>query len=286
MATIYLDHNVIADIAGIPGTGDALQLREHVTALQALDHRFVLSAWNMYELARSNVQQHVDQCCSFVEVLKPLWISDSTKVKRQEVDRFLQPVFDNVGPVRNRSFTPFNETVAAMWATFGEGGRPDETFRTSVASLRAHPDFVADVDRAAMETPEAILIGRHAHRDGRAKLFQGIIDREYLELFLPTGPNSQQLDYLMANRKKLLSVSPALAVEEAISKLHVRDSFKPEPADASDLQHAMVPLGYCDYFVTNDGQLAQHCATVVKQLLIPCKVHRKLRSIDRAVSCK
>lgn len=282
MGTIYLDHNVIADIAGIPGAHDAPERREHVKALQALGNRFVLSAWNMYELARSNNQQHIDQCCSFVEELEPLWVSDSRKVKKQEVDRFLQPMFDNVGPVRNRSFTPFNGTVAEMWATFGEGSRPDESFTNSVALLRAHPDFVANVDLAALETPVAILIGRQAHRDGRARLLQGIIDREFLKLFLPVGDANQQLDYLMQNRKKLLSVSPALAIEEAMSKLHVRDSFKPEPADASDLQHAMVPLGYCDHFVTNDGQLAQHCTTVVNQLQLPCRVHRNTRSIGSA----
>lgn len=282
MATIYLDHNVIADIAGIPGAHDAPERREHVKALQALGNRFVLSAWNMYELARSHNQPHIDQCCSFVEELGPQWVSDSRKVKKQEVDRFLQPMFDNVGPVRNHSFTPFNETVAEMWATFGVGSRPDESFTTSVALLRVHPDFVANVDQAAKETPMALLIGRQAHRDGSARLWQGIIDREFLELFLPAGDTNQQLNYLIRNRKKLLSVSPVLAIEEAMSKLHVRDSFKPEPADAPDLQHVLVSLGYCDHFVTNDGQLAQHCTTVVNQLQLPCRVHRDTRSIGLA----
>lgn len=276
MATIYLDHNVIADIAGIPGASDAPQLRKHVTSLQAQGHRFALSAWNMYELARSNNQQHVDQCCSFVEALNPLWVSDSTQVRRQEVDCFLQQVFE---PLRTRNVTPFNDTVAAMWTTFGEGGRPDETFTTSVALLREHPDFVAHIDRAAQETPGAILIGREAHLDGRAKLFEGIIDRDYLKGLLPVGAGNTQLDYLMANRDKLLSIPSALAVEEAISKLRVGDSFKPKSTDAADLQHAMVPLAYCDHFVTNDGRLAEHSATVVRQLSLQCKVHRKVGEI-------
>jgi hypothetical protein len=279
MGTIYLDHNVVVDISGVPGAPDAPALLNHAKTLQTLGNRFVLSAWNMYELARSIDQQHVDQCCRFVEELHPLWVSDSRKVKSQEIDRFLQPKFDSIGPVRNRSFTPFSETVAEMWATFGESSLPDETFTNSVAQLRAHPDFVSNIDQAAMETPAAILTGRQAHRDGRARLLQGSIDREFLELFLPEGDRNQQLDYLMQSRTKLLAASPALAIEEAMSRLRVRDSFKPERADAADLQHAMVPLGYCDHFVTNDGQLAQHCMTVVKQLNLPCKVHRNVRLI-------
>ncbi len=302
MATIYLDHNIIAGIAGIPGVSDAPDLLKHVKLLQAHGHRFVLSAWNMYELARSNNQQHIDQCCRFVENLDPLWVSDSTKVKRQEVDRFLQPEFDKIGPVRNRNFSPFNATVPEMWGSFGERGRPDETFTSSVATLRAHPVFLADVDRSAKVTPEAILIGRQAQTDGRAKLLQGVIDREHLELFLPgagsewrdrlvarlypagatplePSERSEWLDYLMATHRKLLAASPALAVEEAMSKLRVRESFTPEPADAADLQHAMVPLGYCDYFVTNDGQLAEHCIAVIRQRKLACKVLRSLKLV-------
>lgn len=279
MATIYLDHNVIANIAGIPAAADAPQIGTHITALQERGHRFVLSAWNMYELARSNDQQHIDQCCAFVEILNPLWLSDSTKVKRQEVDRFLQPAFDNVGPVRNRNFSAFNETVAAMWASYGEGGRQDETFTSSVASLRAHPEFLETVDNSAKETPEAILIGRRAFRNGGEKLLDGIVDQEYLALSLPTGAGSQQLKFLIANRNKLLSVSPALAVEDAMSKLRVRDSFKPKPSDAADLQHAMVALGYCDYIVTGDRQLAQHCSSVVRKLAFPCQVCRNVSDV-------
>ncbi|WP_342618414.1 hypothetical protein [Rhodoferax sp. GW822-FHT02A01] len=270
---------MIANIAGIPLAANALEVRQYVTELQAVGHRFVLSAWNMYELARSNNQQHIDQCCAFVETLNPLWLSDSTKVKRQEVDRFLQPIFDNVGPVRNRSFSALNQTVAAMWGTYGEGGRPDETFTTSVALLRAHPEFLKTIDSSAKQTPEAILIGRRAYRDGAEALLDSIVDREYLALSLPAGADRLQLDYLMANRNKLLSVSPALAVEDAMSKLRVRDSFKPEPADAADLQHALVALGYCDYFVTGDRQLAQHCRYVVQKLGLACHVCRNVSDI-------
>lgn len=281
MATIYLDHNVIADIAGIPGAGDAMELREQVTALQALNHRFVLSAWNMYELARSSDKQHIGQCCSFVESLASLWVSATRHVHVQEVDRFLQPVFDKIGPVRNRTVTPFKQTVVQMWATFGADAPQQESFTTSVAALRANPEYLLGVHRAAVATPAAILTGRHAWRNGleRAPALQAVIEQDYLQHLLPNGASPEQLQYLVSERRKHLAVSPALALEDALARLRTRESFKPEPGDGPDLQHAIVPLGYCDYFVTNDRQLARHGATVVRELGLPCQVRRSVRDI-------
>ena len=279
MSTIYLDHNVISDIAGIPGSVNGPQGRQQIESLLHLGFKFVLSAWNMYELARSNNQQHVDQCCAFVEGLNPAWMSDTTKVKRQEVDRFLQPVFDNLGPVRNREFSPFNSSVYDMWTTFGEAGRRDETFTSSVELLRARPEFLELIERSAKKTPEAILIGRTAYQLGYAHLLDRTISEDYFKLLLPPGADRKQLCYLIENQDQLLATSPALAVENAIEKLRIRDSFNPKSSHAADLQHVIATLGYCDYFVTADRQLAQHSSTVTQKLNLQCRVCRNVSDI-------
>ena len=55
MSLIYWDHNVIASIAGNPAATWADTHREHAREILRCGHRFALSAWNMYELALSNV---------------------------------------------------------------------------------------------------------------------------------------------------------------------------------------------------------------------------------------
>src|SRR3979490_3035756 len=100
MATIYLDHNVIVSIGGIPAVATAEVQRAHAAQLRQRGVQFALSAWNMYELARSRELNHVFQCAAFVDELAPVWVSCTSTVKAQEVGRYLQPVFDLIGPVR------------------------------------------------------------------------------------------------------------------------------------------------------------------------------------------
>ena len=61
----------------------------------------------------------------------------------------------------------------------------------------------------------------------------------------------------MANRAKLYQECPTLAIEDALRRVRANDSFKPNASHAADLQHAMAALGYCDHFVTRDGQTSR-----------------------------
>jgi hypothetical protein len=279
MKTIYLDHNVVSGIAGIPAAPDAETLRAYATELKKSGYRFALSAWNMYELARSDDIKHVEQCCAFVEELDPIWVSNTHTVKSQEVARYLQPIFDCIGPVRSKVVVPFHLTVAEMWSTYGGPTRPDETFRGTVLALRSDPRNIERVERAANLTPNAILTGRQAKQNGALKFFKFIIDRGYFEGLVPRGTPSQQVNFLMKTIKRVIAASPAIAVEEALTQHRVKDSFKPTPNDAADLQHALVPLAYCDYFVTGDKHLHEQCRIVAEQAKLPCQVCKSLLQI-------
>lgn len=279
VTTVYLDYNVISHIAGVPNKANAEDLRKHLLELKTDGYRFALSAWHMYELARSNCQLHVDQCCALVEEILPLWVSNTQSVKRQEVDRYLQPIFDKVGPVRNRNFIPFNETVSLMWKTYSDDLIVhNENFRGSVAALRVDPNDIANIDRAANETPQAILMNRIAHKAG---ILEDIpyIDRDYLKNLLPSRHSTQQLEYLEKSCMELVKASPTIAVEEALVQLRASDSFKPKPSDGPDMQHALVPLAYCDYFVTDDNRLRNHCNVVTRKLGLKCRVLKSVEDI-------
>ena len=53
----------------------------------------------------------------------------------------------------------------------------------------------------------------------------------------------------------------------------------PEESDAADLQHATVAVAYCDYFVSDDKMLVEHCRRTAKEVGADCMVSRDLISI-------
>src|SRR5271155_2903327 len=117
--TIYLDHNVVVGVAGLPAWPDAESERECIQRLQTQGVRFVLSAWHMYELAKSGDAENVRRCCEFVEELKPLWAKNPLAVKRWELDRFLSQLSDRKAIARP-PISPFGDSVDSLWASYGE----------------------------------------------------------------------------------------------------------------------------------------------------------------------
>lgn len=276
MATIYLDYNVIAHIAGIPSVDDATALRKHALNLKADGHQFALSAWSMYELARSKNDQHIEQCCVFVEELDPIWVSNNNAIKCEEIGVFLQRAFglDQKAPcVRVRPFAP---TVSQMWASYGGIVIIGETFRGSVLALRADPNNIAKIDHAAQLTPDAISVGREAARNGAMGTVKHIIDYEYIAMLAPPHTPKEHLAFIEKHFDDFLAAAPTIAMEEILSQIRLNDSFSPKPSHAADLQHALGALAYGDIFVTGDKQLASHCEIAVQKARASCKVVRSL----------
>jgi len=234
-----------------------------------------LSAWHAFELAQSGQQDHVDACCQFVEHLRPVWLSNSTYVKREELQRYLH------GAPEGRPVAAINDSVSQMWATYGDSRAVviGDSFTNTVRELRTTPNAIAEVQAAARETPEAIRIGREARNRG-VNVPKELIDREYFASYLHWVDRlCGAARRLVENKADVISKCPAVAVEERLTLLRVGDSFNPLPSDAADLQHATVALAYCDRFVTDDGRLAGHCAATVRQCGLRCTVHRALSEL-------
>jgi hypothetical protein len=68
-----------------------------------------------------------------------------------------------------------------------------------VRALRSHPSFLEEMNAAADLTPDAIVTGRDAYRDGRLKSAEPIIDREYFAGLLGCSPRDPRLDGLTSN---------------------------------------------------------------------------------------
>jgi hypothetical protein len=222
--TIYLDHNVVVGIAGLPEWSDAEPERECIRRLQTQGVRFVLSAWHMYELAKSGDAENVRRCCKFVEELKPLWAKNPIAVKRSELQRYLNQA---PGPeaIASPPICPFGDSVDALWASYGESPIVDETFTGAIRALQADPSFLHEINQAADLTPDAIVTGRRAHQDGRLKSAEPIIDREYFADLLDCVPTDPCVQALLNNIKKVYNACPTVAVEDTLTHVRVKESL-------------------------------------------------------------
>lgn len=271
MRSIYLDYNLIAIMAGRTRQ-NAAQLENHLHKFRGGGDRIALSAWHALELSRSNDDGHIQACIELVDRLEPVWLSNPSYVKTEEIKKFLATEFGS------RRFQPhsnpaFNVTVSQMWSTYGET-IVGETFSHTVWALHNHAPSRETIDNAVRQTPKAILIGREAMKNGRGKTYEAIIDREYFASLAPRGASSGEIDCLVANVSRVLETCPAIAVEDYLTRIRATESFVPEESDAADLQHATLAVAYCDYFSSDDKMLLEHCRRTVRQLGIDCTLVR------------
>jgi hypothetical protein len=275
-ATIYLDHNVVVGVAGRPAWADATVERDRIEALQAQGVQFVLSAWHMYELAKSEDPDNVRGYCQFVEALKPLWAKNPIAVKRAELRRFLADPKASADWV---SISPFSDTVDAMWASYELGGIQGETLSGVVRELRADPSFLQEMNEAAELTPDAITTGRDAYQDGRLKAAEAIIDRGYFAGLLECLPSDPRVEGLLRSIKPIYRACPTIAVEDVLMQVRTKDSFTPRASHASDFQHALIGLAYCTAFVTDDTGLFENARVTVKRLNLPTTLSRRVAQV-------
>lgn len=278
MPTVYLDYNIIAKVAGLPPDQHAGEWRTAIKRLSEAGYRFALSAWHGYELAKSLNHDHVKACCDFVEEINPIWLSDSCFVRREEIENFLNVAYRGNAAGGKLPNAAFNQTFSQMWSTFGGEVIVNDSFRHMVQELRSTPGAIDEIKEAAAETPAAILTGREAQKDGRYAAYAPIIDREfYRDLVNPREAGA--LEFILKHNNEMLSMCPAIAIEDELTRIRVHERFKPADSDAPDLQHALVGVAYCDYFVTDDGMLFEHCRQAAERCDLPCRVHRNPTTI-------
>jgi hypothetical protein len=277
---VYLDYNVIASSVGIPEQPDGMAEVAAMLGLQQLGMRFALSAWTAYELAKSQDEQHVRQCCTFIEGLKPVWISDWRYLADRELAAFVARHGSRGADGRALTIHALNETIGQMWSTFGVHIALREGFTDCVMELRAQPRNLNMLANAAAFTPPAITASRAQRTEGKADDLRD--DRQHFAQRLGCRERDERVEFLMANRAKLYQECPTLAIEDALRRVRANDSFRPNASHAADLQHAMAALGYCDHFVTRDGQLRGHARIVVRDLGLPCAVYARVGELPMA----
>ena len=85
MKTVYIDYNVVSSLFASNKEYERRAVAERLDLLRKHGHRFAFSAWHSFEIARSTSSSHIVSCCEFIESLDPVWMSNSSFVKKAEL---------------------------------------------------------------------------------------------------------------------------------------------------------------------------------------------------------
>ena len=199
--------------------GERVAITERLNLLRNNGYRFAFSAWHSFEIARSTNASHIISCCEFIDTLDPVWMSNTSFVKRAELlnyQKLLKLVHGEVSPVK-----AINETLARMWATYGGPVLIGETVFGMVQMLKDHPGDLELVSQVASHTIEAIKIGREAFKDGRYKTSTSVIDEAFIGILLDDEYKANA-KALLKDQRALLRACPSIGIEDALTRLNHR----------------------------------------------------------------
>lgn len=294
MGIIYLDQNYISNVGFHTQSADAVEERQIAQAVvQKGDHRFAVSAWNMYETARAPRPETREGCIAYVEAVRPQMCANPRFVQVQELVLYLAARFNPI-PYRIEQPSPFCETPARMWATYGGLDQEaslfvGETFRDGVEML-TQKKYMTHLDAEIDDGPRAALVARQAYRDGKIERDTQIIDRDWLLTLLPernpaTGAwidvrqREAIVDYLMEHMNEAYQTCPAAHAEEQTFRHRAASDSKLKRSDGVDVQFVVLAVAYCDYLVTEDGALRELIENVAPKVDSRCRVIARLAEL-------
>ncbi|TPQ35709.1 hypothetical protein [Cupriavidus pinatubonensis] len=291
MGVIYLDHNFVSDIAGHTRATDADAERGRATEIvRAGGHRFAVSVWNMYETARAGRQETKDGCIEFIASVQPFYCANPRLVQVQEVVRYAADRYDD-RPYRIEEVTPFFDTPAQMWATFGSPRSPatpfvGESFRDGVEML-THSDLRKELDAALDDGPAAAAMGRQAFAEGVVERDEQLIDRHWLMELLPERNQADNswidqrrreamVEFLQSNIDDAYAYCPSLHAEEQTYRYRIAGQRKLKRSDGVDVQFGVLAVAYCDAIVTADDALREMLEYVAVKSGSECRLLSRL----------
>jgi hypothetical protein len=285
MTTIYLDHNIIHYyVRGFPQNDDHRASSERsalVTVLKQYPNiRFVVSAWNIMESASERepgapAEELAERYADFYEQLMPLHIPAPDVVEREEMKHCVYGVLGLIP--RPPEIPVFSQYLSQVLTLSGIEPLVAYDLRKELryfARKRERREVVEDAKRVAFKAREEMLNAKKQGRDKDPQVERQIL-RAWFARFIPLrGPDGRVLP--APDRERVLNLftdspgqvfisSPAIWAENALTEARANmGSRKPRLQDGMDLMHAIVPLAYCDAFVSNDGNVRDCARRVLK----------------------
>lgn len=277
MKTFYIDHNILVNEDNWP------KLAKLVTA----GYCPALSDWNLVEIASGADKKQALQRMEFIETLNPTWFIPIEIIQKCEVKNFLLKNFYNT---EYKACSPLVDCYSKVLAyDIGKAAPPDFKAINLVKSWQSSPEIFAPIALAKKSIPESLKIIQGIDKKTQ-KLKEEEIFRSWIGTKLPQrdlngkelSPDEKKnlLDFLYKNKDLLLKESPSIAIEDVLYDIRNKDAARPpQTQDAADMQHSILALSYCDYFVTRDG-FVRHCAEFASRTYKTAKVLDALDGIQ------
>jgi hypothetical protein len=242
--------------------------------------RFVISAWNVIESASERARgarptELADRYADFYERLRPLHIPAHDIIEREEMKRCANL---ELGLNSAASEVPvFNEHLSQVLALCGIEPLLGYDLRKDLRYLARKPerrDVFEQAKRKTLKAREELLKAKEQGRGQDPQIQRQIMRTWFAGLMPLRGPDNRVLspadrervlDGLTESPERVFDNSPAIGMEDALTDIRANmGTRKPRVQDAMDLMHAIVPLAYCDAFVSNDGNLREGATRALK----------------------
>lgn len=258
--TLYIDHNVLADEDG---------WNDLTAVIQQNQLQVVMSVWNLFEIASATDERQKARRLAYVESLSPWWAMDRVETQEKELRRF----------IFTRYFGANGEDIYGITKHLSVAVAKGTRTETKVGMKAA--DYVralkgVDLDAEKKSVMRALQIHRDAGRDKRkekeeerflAWLIHFMPMRNADGKLLKRNEKVALLKRCWEDRKDLFASSPAIAVEDQLEIARTLDEKrKPQVGDGVDLQHSVVAMAFCDFYMSKDGASRNDCAYVTKWL--------------------
>jgi hypothetical protein len=268
---VYLDHSVVAHEPSWPAIK---------TLFKDAQYRLGLSVWSLLEVAGATDRAQRAARISLIEECNPLWLLDHVYVRKQEVKRFLWPRRFNTPSPDLDYVTPRLSHAESIYA--GSKTRIGLTISVLVNDLAR-----IDVSKQKKLSPRALAflqqVPKKEWRRRQGDIFTAVMTSVIPELD-PSGrplrktEQTELIAYCWNNRDELMSACPTIVIDDALCEARISDPKRPpRESDGIDLAHAVMALGYCDYFIVRDGYVAA-CAKQSEMRLSQIKIARVVSS--------
>jgi hypothetical protein len=261
--TVYLEHSAF----GFENWWDDLRQLSHGRNLI----RFVLSDWNLIEIANGEDESQANARAQLADDLRPLWMMERSHLLRREVQKY---VYEQLLHQTSPALQPFSDSLSVM-LSYHEGPNVPlgETAVLRIKRLQSNRPYLAEINKGKQVTLAAQIAIRNAPAKERAQA-ESEVFRKWVGEFMPLrDPNGKLLSQSVRTSlseacflasDKFYELCPGMFAEHSLYVVRAQDpGRKPELQDGIDFQHSVMALSYCDYFFTRDRHLA-HVARSIK----------------------
>jgi hypothetical protein len=286
MRTLYLDHNVVHYfVRGFPKNGRVSEPAERealeVARRMSPDMRFAISDWNLVEPSwetdpKVSPELLMSRYAAFLMGLRPLYLPSHRSIERAEMRQVVYAHLDL--PSTARPVPVFNETFSQVCAVDQiHEIYLDYDIERHIVNLARNRESREGIRRAQQTVLKAqldIALAKERGLYGRPDLELELHRQWFRSLMPDRGPDDQALlrgaldtvaERLAGARGPVFRACPAIWSESVLAEVRANvGGRKPQIQDGIDFMHTILPLAYCDAFVSADAHLRRCAAGVIK----------------------